>query len=77
MFSSEDQMKPKTKGSLTAQLRIFALMRLGIKNNETIASILQYTVNTVYTYRFRAKSKALVPAEDFEQRIMGIQVAAD
>jgi tetratricopeptide (TPR) repeat protein len=77
MFNPEDQIKPKKKGSLTAQLRIFALMRLGINKNETIAGILQYTVNTVYTYRFRAKSKALVSAEDFEQRIMGIQVVAD
>jgi tetratricopeptide (TPR) repeat protein len=74
MFSQEDQIRPKSRGSLNPQLRIFALMRLGINKNEMIAGILQYTVNTVYTYRFRAKSKALVPSEDFEQRIMGIQV---
>ncbi|CAM4058433.1 hypothetical protein SAMN06265348_10290 [Pedobacter westerhofensis] len=77
MFREEDQIEPKSAGLLTAQLRIFALMRLGIHKNEMIGAILQYTVNTVYTYRFRAKSKALVPAGDFEQRIMGIQVAAD
>ena len=76
MFSKEDRIQPKSPGSLTAQLRIFALMRLGINKNEMIASILQYTVNTVYTYRFRAKSKALVSGEDFELRIMGIQLAS-
>jgi hypothetical protein len=45
-------------------------MRLGISNNEMNAAILEYKVNTVYTYRFRLRSKALVPAEEFDQRIM-------
>jgi tetratricopeptide (TPR) repeat protein len=76
MFRTEDHITPKSPGSLTPQLRIFALMRLGINKNEMIAAILQYTVNTVYTYRFRAKSKALVPSDSFEQSIMGIQLAS-
>jgi tetratricopeptide (TPR) repeat protein len=75
MLPEEDQLKPKQAGTLTTQLRIFALMRLGVNNNEMIAAILEFTVNTVYTYRFRLRSKALVPADDFEQRIMGIQIA--
>ena len=77
MLPNEDQLKPKQPGTLSTQLRIFALMRLGVNNNEMIAAILEFTVNTVYTYRFRLRSKALVPADDFEQRIMGIQLAAD
>lgn len=75
MLPEEDQLKPKQAGTLSTQLRIFALMRLGVNNNEMIAAILEFTVNTVYTYRFRLRSKALVPADDFEQRIMGIQIA--
>jgi len=74
MLPAEDQLKPKSPGTLSTQLRILALMRLGIDNNEMIAGILEYTVSTVYTYRFRLRSKALVPPEDFEQRIMGIQL---
>jgi tetratricopeptide (TPR) repeat protein len=77
MLPSEDQLKPKAPGTLSTQLRILALMRLGINNNEMIAGILEYTVSTVYTYRFRLRSKALVPPEDFEQRIMGIQLATN
>ena len=77
MLPNEDQLKPKQPGTLSTQLRIFALMRLGVNNNEMIAAILEFTVNTVYTYRFRLRSKALVPADDFEQRIMGIQLAGD
>ncbi|MFD0795609.1 DUF6377 domain-containing protein [Mucilaginibacter litoreus] len=75
MLPEEDQFKPKATGTLNTQLRIFALMRLGIDNNETIAAILEYTVSTVYTYRFRLRTRALVPADDFEQRIMGIQIS--
>ncbi|WP_114940635.1 DUF6377 domain-containing protein [Mucilaginibacter endophyticus] len=75
LLREEDQIKPKTPGTLNSHLRIFALMRLGISSNEMIAAILEYTVSTVYTYRFRTKSKALVPADEFEQRIMNIQLA--
>ncbi|TWR29612.1 hypothetical protein FPZ43_07030 [Mucilaginibacter pallidiroseus] len=75
MLQPENQLKPKADGTLTTQLRILALMRLGINNNETIALILESTVNTVYTYRIRLKSKANVPPDSFEQRIMGIQIA--
>lgn len=74
LFAEPDQIKPKSAAALNPQLRIFALMRLGIDKNEMIASILEYTVTTVYTYRFRAKSKALVSGGDFEQHIMGIQL---
>ena len=74
MLPAEDQLKPKSADTLSTQLRILALMRLGIDNNEMIAGILEYTVSTVYTYRFRLRSKALVAPEDFEERIMGIQL---
>lgn len=77
MLADEDQLKPKAENTLSTQLRILALMRLGINNNQKLAAILEHTVSTVYTYRFRLKSKALVPAEDFEQRVMGIQIAPE
>jgi tetratricopeptide (TPR) repeat protein len=75
MLNQDNQLKPKADGTLTMQLRILALMRLGIHNNERIALILESTVNTVYTYRLRLKSKAIMLPESFEQRIMGIQIA--
>ncbi|WPV02056.1 DUF6377 domain-containing protein [Mucilaginibacter sp. cycad4] len=75
LLREEDRVKPKKAGTLNSYLRIFALMRLGINSNEMIAAILEYTVSTVYTYRFRTRSKAIVPADEFEQRIMSIQLA--
>lgn len=73
LLKQEDQIWPKPGEMLTATLRIFALIRLGVTELETIAKILDYSVSTVYTYKTRVKAKALVPAEDFERKIMEIK----
>ena len=73
LLKKEDQIWPKSGETLNATLRIFALMRLGINDLEAIAKILDYSVSTVYTYKMRIKAKALVPADDFEQKIMDIK----
>lgn len=58
---------------LTAELRIFALIRLGIDDSERISKILGYTISTVYTYKARTKKKSLYPSEEFERRVRAIQ----
>ncbi|WP_440132740.1 DUF6377 domain-containing protein [Chitinophaga sancti] len=73
LLKKEDQIWPKSGETLNATLRIFALMRLGIHEQEAIAKILDYSVSTVYTYKTRIKSRALVPPNDFEQKIMEIK----
>ena len=73
LLKKEDQIWPKNGEALNATLRIFALIRLGVNDLETIAKILDYSVSTVYTYKIRVKSKALVPADDFEKKIMEIK----
>lgn len=50
-------------------------MRLGITDNQAIANILETAVNTVYTYKTRIRSKAIVSAEDFEKMIMEIKLS--
>jgi len=72
LLKPEDQIWPKDNEVLNTNLRIFALMRLGIKDNRTIANILQSAVSTIYTYKIRIKSKALVQGDEFENRIMEI-----
>ncbi|WP_162997048.1 DUF6377 domain-containing protein [Mucilaginibacter kameinonensis] len=74
LLRPEDQIWPKKDEVLNPHLRIFALLRLGISDNATIAKILEYTVNTIYTYKIRIKSKAIVGPDEFINRIMGIQV---
>jgi hypothetical protein len=73
LLPEEDQIWPKPGETLNATVRIFALMRLGITGNEAIAKILDYSVSTIYTYKTRIRSRALVPANDFERKIMEIE----
>lgn len=59
------------KPSLTTELRILALMRLGITSNQLIASILRSGLTTVYTYRSRLKNRAL-DHDTFEEQVKRI-----
>jgi len=73
LLKKEDQIWPKDHEVLNTDLRIFALMRLGISDNETIANILEYSVNTIYVYKMRIKAKALVQSDEFDHKIMAIK----
>jgi hypothetical protein len=73
LLKKEDQIWPKDHEVLNTDLRIFALMRLGISDVETIANILEYSVNTIYVYKMRIKAKALVPSDEFDHKIMDIK----
>lgn len=57
---------------LNAELRIFALIRLGITDNQQIATLLDYSINTIYTYKTRIKNASALPPEEFSQRLMDI-----
>jgi Domain of unknown function (DUF6377) len=77
LFREEDQVKLKEDQLLNTELRIFALIRMGITENEKIAQILGYSVNTIYTYKTKIKNKSLVANEAFEEKIMQqVQVVA-
>ena len=56
---------------LTPSMRIFALIRLGIKDNQQIAKVLNLSYNTVLNYRVRTRGSSINP-EQFEQDIMSI-----
>lgn len=73
LFAQEDQTIIQKGQILNPELRIFALIRLGIHNSDRIAKILNFSVNTVYAYKTRIKSKSLVSNEEFEQKIMEIK----
>jgi uncharacterized protein YoxC len=75
LFLPEDQMVLKEGQLMNTELRIFALIRMGITDTEQIARILGYSVNTIYAYKTRVKSKSLLPNDLFEQRIMEIETA--
>lgn len=73
LFKKENQIWPKEHEVLTTDLRIFALMRMGITDTEAIAKILEYTEKTIYVYKMRIKAKALIHGDEFDQRIMAIK----
>lgn len=72
-FKEEDRIVVKDGQLLNAELRIFALIRMGIHETEKIAKILDYSINTIYNYKARIKSKSVLPNEEFETRIMQIK----
>ncbi|MFW5821305.1 MAG: DUF6377 domain-containing protein [Bacteroidota bacterium] len=74
LFAEEDRIEVEDNELLNTDLRIFALIRLGINENDKIANILGFSVNTIYTYKTRIKNKSIVPNEEFERRIMEIRV---
>lgn len=58
---------------LNTELRIFALIRLGIDDSSQIADFLRYSVNTIYNYRAKVKNKANISREEFETLLMQIR----
>ncbi|MFC4212380.1 DUF6377 domain-containing protein [Pedobacter lithocola] len=73
LFDSEHQSQPVPGQLLNNEIRIFALIRLGIDENETIAKILNYSVNTIYTYKTKVKNRSLIPNDEFKERILSIR----
>ena len=69
LLQPEQQIHPKEDNRLTTEIRIFALIRLGIEDSSKIAEFLHYSVNTIYNYRARIKNGALDNRESFERRI--------
>lgn len=65
LLRTNEQIVPSHKGRLTTELRIYALIRLGVKESSEIAALLFYTPRTIYNYRSTIKSRA-INRETFE-----------
>lgn len=72
LFPKESWIQLDERGALPMDVRIFALMRLGIDNTTQVANYLNLSVNTVYVYKTKLKSKSKVSKEDFDAAIMAI-----
>ncbi len=70
---AEDKRKPVKPGKLlNTELRVFALIRLGITDSGKIAKFLRYSVSTIYNCRVRMRNAALDDRDHFEQQVMRI-----
>ena len=68
----EEAIQPKYTGSLNTELRIFALIRLGITDSDKIAKFLRYSLTTIYNYRTKVRNKARGDRSLLEAEVMKI-----
>lgn len=57
---------------LTTELRVFALIRLGVSDSEQIARFLRLSTKTIFNYRAKARSRALNDRTALEALVMQI-----
>lgn len=72
LFAEEDRACVFDDGMLPTEIRIFALMRLGISDTTLVAKYLNISQNTIYVYKAKVKARTIVPKDDFDARIMAI-----
>lgn len=70
LLKPDKQIVLKEGELLNMELRIYALVRLGITDSVKIADFLHCAPQTVYNYRLRARNRALYPKDDFIERVM-------
>ena len=71
LLKPNEKIVPKQPGHLSTDLRIFALIRLGVKENELICSFLRCSKATVYAYRSRVRLKSMEP-EKFDEMVLNL-----
>jgi hypothetical protein len=64
---------PKENEILNTELRVLALIRLGINSGVQIADFLHYSVNTIYNLRAKLKNRAIGSREEFENQVKKIR----
>lgn len=72
LLAQEGQIALKPNKRMNAELRIFALIRLGITDSVKIAQFLRYSVTTIYNYRTKMRNRAAGDRDLLEQEVMKI-----
>jgi DNA-binding CsgD family transcriptional regulator len=70
----EEQIVLKPGERLNTELRIFALIRLGITDSIRIAGFLRYSLSTIYNYRTRARNNEAASRDEIKEMVMNIGV---
>ena len=68
----EQQVQLGEEECINTELRIFALVRLGLEDSSEIADFLNYSVYTIYNYRARIRKSSILPKEEFDRALMKI-----
>ena len=70
LLPEQAQVHPKRDEILNTELRIFALIRLGVTDSNRIAHFLNYSVPTIYSYRSRLRNKSLLDKNAFDEAVL-------
>ena len=73
LLNPADRITPRLGEGLTTELRIFALIRIGITDSTRIADFLGYSVTTIYNYRSKARAKYAGDRDAFEAAVMALE----
>ena len=71
LLRPDEQVMLKSGELLNTELRLFALIRIGIDDSAKIAGFLRCSISTVYTYRSKMRKRAIDPA-NFENDVRNI-----
>ena len=71
LLNPESQVVLKSGELLSTELRLFALIRIGIDDSAKIAEFLRCSISTVYTYRSKMRKRAADP-DSFEENVRNI-----
>jgi hypothetical protein len=73
LLNEKDQFILKKEEALNPELRIIALMRLGISDGSKVSQFLRYSLTTVYNYRTKTKNRTYLQKEEFDTKILQIR----
>lgn len=72
LMVDDEYVQMKTGQLLNTELRIAALMRLGITDGVRMSKFLRCSLSTIYNYRYKMKNKAIGSRDEFEEKVMKI-----
>ncbi|MEI7504256.1 MAG: DUF6377 domain-containing protein, partial [Paludibacter sp.] len=75
LLIDDEETQLKQGELLNTELRIFALIRLGITDSVKISHFLRYSLSTIYNYRTKLRNKSAGPRDEFEAKVMTIGAA--
>lgn len=76
LFPVDGQVHISDNGTLPTEVRIFALMRLGVTDTERVSLYLNISTNSLYVYKAKARARSLVDKNEFDKKGMNIGKAA-
>ena len=69
LLRPEARLTMEHEDCLTPELRIYALVSIGITDSVSIAKFLHYSTQTVYNYRLKVRRASCIPEKDFAETV--------